>query len=74
MLGTTATVLLVLHLVFTYAPKAIDIVQGIQQIEINRQNQKLDQWMIQQAVQNQKVGPKVGPTKLHPKRVNLARK
>ena len=68
MLGTTATVLLVLHLVFTYAPKALDIVQGVQQIEINRQNQKLDQWMIQQAIQNQKVGPS-RPTLLHPKHI-----
>ena len=66
MLGTTATVLLVLHLVFTYAPKALDIVQGVQQIEINRQNQKLDQWMVQQMVQNQKVGPQ-RPTSLHPR-------
>ena len=73
MLGTTATVLLVLHLIFTYAPKVIDAVQGVQQIEINRQNQKLDQWMVQQAMQKL-VGPKSGPTKLHPKRVNSSRK
>lgn len=66
MLGTTATVLLVLHLVFTYVPKALDIVQGVQQIETNRQNQKLDQWMVQQAIQNQKMGPQ-RPISLHPK-------
>ena len=65
-MGTTATVLLILHMIFTYAPKVIDAVQGVQQIEINRQNQKLDQWMIQQAIQNQKVGPP-RPTSLHPR-------
>jgi hypothetical protein len=65
MLGSTATVLLILHLVVTYTPKIIDAVQGVQQIEINKQNQKLDQWMIQQTIQNQKVGSS-RPTSLVP--------
>jgi hypothetical protein len=54
---TTITWLLALHLTITYAPKVIDAIQGIQQIEINKQNQQLDEWMIRQVVQNQKVGP-----------------
>ena len=57
------TWLLALHLTITYAPKVIDAIQGIQQIEINKQNQQLDEWMIRQVVQNQKVGPK-RPTKI----------
>jgi hypothetical protein len=35
---TTVSWLLALHLTFTYAPKIIDAIQGIQQIE---QNQKI---------------------------------
>lgn len=35
-MGTTVTWLMALHLIFTYVPKAIDAVQGIQQIEKNR--------------------------------------
>jgi hypothetical protein len=61
---TAITWLLALHLTITYAPKVIEAVQGIQQIEINRQNQQLDQWMIQQVVKNQTVGP-LRPTQLH---------
>ena len=60
---TAITWLLALHLTITYAPKVIDAIQGIQQIEINKQNQKLDEWMIRQVVQNQLVGPK-RPTKI----------
>jgi hypothetical protein len=53
---TTVTWLLALHLTITYVPKVIDAIQGIQQIEQNKQNQQLDEWMIRQFVQNQKVG------------------
>lgn len=63
---TTVTWLLALHLTFTYAPKVIDVIEGIQQIQTNEKNQKLDEWMIRQFAQ-QKVGPQ-RPTKLHPKK------
>jgi hypothetical protein len=61
---TTITWLLALHLTVTYAPKVLEVVQGIQQIQINKQNQKLDEWMIRQVVKNQSVGP-VRPTRHH---------
>jgi hypothetical protein len=57
---TTVTWLLALHLAFTYVPKVIDAIQGIQQIEQARQNQKFDKQLMQQFVKNQKVlRPKV---------------